>query len=683
MKPIAVICLVMLVAAPASGFAQETPGAASQPAGPPKGQAIRTVPLVPPPPAKAGCYHYGPSGWVEVSCATDEYVKEHYPHPDIQQGIVSTATAATGKPLPLAYGVVDITFNAVGSISDNYFGTNAFSIQNNTNGFFGSNGDLDIVQFTVQSKPGQSDGVCIWNVDVTTQNYNNTSCTPAPNARGGGIDAGDEPVVQGYILPGHFIGITAYLPWAEGGAGVPWATVSPDTYDLADNWIQVSGGVLGFGTPLGVKLGDALTFSYADLWTQIGASICAADTVPSFPIPSSCPAQPLFYPYATVLPPLSAQTIETNNLVTPPSIPPITWANNDLALLGYPEMVPIPGCQLSSVTTCVAQTGAYDNISAVVSTVDPNTCPTLPPLSMQILYPGNGFATGVWTSLPQPCSNGSLPGGCSPSDNVPNEFVLGTQMYGITQSGASAGSTQTVRVCDGVSLCSPFTLPVPICPSLPSARDHFFDGNCSPVTAGMDQFATCFLQMNGPWVAADSGTNAKAWISGGNLPLSVCTAQISAGEPNYGDGVRLPNGYLILTVTCPLSAIPGTYTATVSATDSGVTHSTTVTIQVLPCVPSNSCIQGFGGTCGSVPNGCGGTVDCGNCGPGLSCMNSICCPPGYINNSVYGCTRPCPAGTSFCGATTSCVQNGLCLGVNCYRGPGGTVRCITPPGGPI
>jgi hypothetical protein len=202
-KPIAVICLVMLVAAPASGFAQETPGAASQPSAPPKGEAIRTVPLVPPPPAKAGCYHYGPSGWVEVSCATDEYVKEHYPHPDIQYGISSTATGATGKPLPLAavaYGVLDITFNAVGSISDKYYGTNAFSIQNNTNAFTGSNGDLDAVQFTVQSKPGQPDGVCIWNVDVTTQNYGNKSCAPAPNARGGGIDAGDEPIVEGYIF---------------------------------------------------------------------------------------------------------------------------------------------------------------------------------------------------------------------------------------------------------------------------------------------------------------------------------------------------------------------------------------------------------------------------------------------------------------------------------------------------
>jgi hypothetical protein len=427
-----------------------------------------------------------------------------------------------------------------------------------------------------------------------------------------------------------------------------------------------------------------VTFTSADLWTKIGASICPADTDPTAPFPSSCPVQPLFYPNAdTAVIPLGIHTAETNNLVTP-AAPGITWANNDLALLGYPEMVPIPGCQLSSVLACVAQTGAYDNISAVVSTVDPSTCPTSPPLSMQILNPGTGFATGVWASLPQPCSDGSLPGGCSPSAIVPNEFVLGTQKYGITQSGASVSSTQTVRVCGGAPQCSPFTLPIPICPSLPSARDQFFDGDCFPVTAGMDQFATCTLQMNGPWVAADSGTNATGWISNsGNLP-SVCTTSISPGLPNYGDGVRLPNGYLQLTVTYPLSASPGTYTPTVTATDSGVTHSTTVSIQVLPCVPSNYCTKGFGGTCGSVPNGCGGTVNCGTCGTGLSCMNSMCCPPGYINDSVYGCVpSSCPPGTSFCGATTSCVKNGLCLGVNCYRGPGGIVKCITPPGGPI
>jgi hypothetical protein len=561
MKSATAVCLVLLVTAPAPGFAEDKPypnfgsiaktaGPVSQPSAPLRTEATRTVPSVPPPPAKAGCYHYGPSGWVEVSCATDAYVKEHYPHPDIQYGIASIATT-TGKPL--AYGLVDITFNAVGSISDSQSGTNAFSIQNNTNGFTGSNGDLDIVQFVVQSKPGQPDGVCVWNVDVKTQNYAPT-CVSAPNVRGGGITAGDEPKVQGFILPGHNIGVTAYLPWAEGGASTPWAAVAGDTYDLADNWTEVSGAVLGFGN------GSALTFSSADLWTEIAASTCPADTNPYANIPSSCPLQPLFYPFAQVSQPQGASTMETNNLVSPPSSPVITWPNNDLALLGYPEMVPIPGCKLNTVTTRVAETGSNDNISEVTSTVDPRKCPTSPPLSMQILNLGNGFTNGIWVSLPQYCSDGSPPSTCSPSAIVPNEFVLGTQKYGATQSGASVGTTQTVRVCDSASQCSPFTLTIPVCPSLPSASDQLSAANCF-VTLGQGLAAggnvACMVFMNGPWVAADNGVNATGVVS---LPPQLqdfgCTGYMSLGSRNTSGGILLSGGLMELIMSCPLSATP-------------------------------------------------------------------------------------------------------------------------------
>lgn len=43
-----------------------------------------------------------------------------------------------------------------------------------------------------------------------------------------------------------------------------------------------------------------------------------------------------------------------------------------------------------------------------------------------------------------------------------------------------------------------------------------------------------------------------------------------------------------------------------------------------PCIPT-TCVA-LGKNCGSWPDGCGGTLNCGTCNPGFNCVNGICTP---------------------------------------------------------
>ena len=353
---------------------------------------------------------------------------------------------------------------------------------------------------------------------------------------------------------------------------------------------------------------------------------------------------------------------------------------------------PIPGCSYSNaVTTCVAETGSNDNISEDTYTV---TCPTSSLLSMQrIKNDNNGIGNGMWASLPQHCSDGSVPGTCSPSAIVPNEFVLGTQKYGVTLfGGAEVGTTQTVEVCDSASQCSQFQLTIPQCPPLHSANDQLTADNISIVQGGPGWGR---LFMNGPWVATDHGTNAQGKILSWNLPPG-CTGSLSPGYPNTSGGVTLSGGFMeVNNASCPLSASPGTYTATVQVKDlaTGITNITPVPISIFPCEDSVFCgPNNVGGSiCGPVLTGCGKPFDCGACGPGLSCTGSYCCVPGEVYDISFGECLPssCPPGTSLCMNTLTCTTQGKCKPPppNCFKvngcvaalRPGILVRLATEP----
>ncbi len=117
--------------------------------------------------------------------------------------------------------------------------------------------------------------------------------------------------------------------------------------------------------------------------------------------------------------------------------------------------------------------------------------------------------------------------------------------------------------------------------------------------------------------------------------------------------------------------------------------------QPAPCVPA-ACVEGT--SCGQLDDGCGGTLDCGDCPAGLSCgaggTANLCgaclpshdclaagiqCGPmpdncgGTFQCPSCGAGKKCVSGKCVC-APTTCIQ----LGLNCGQaddGCGGTLKC--------
>ena len=76
------------------------------------------------------------------------------------------------------------------------------------------------------------------------------------------------------------------------------------------------------------------------------------------------------------------------------------------------------------------------------------------------------------------------------------------------------------------------------------------------------------------------------------------------------------------------------------------------------CEP-NTCARA-GVQCGSMPDGCGGTMNCGGCGPGESCSQGLCqCVPS-CGGLQCGLDPQCGVSCGTCGVGTNC-QAGTCV----------------------
>jgi hypothetical protein len=72
-----------------------------------------------------------------------------------------------------------------------------------------------------------------------------------------------------------------------------------------------------------------------------------------------------------------------------------------------------------------------------------------------------------------------------------------------------------------------------------------------------------------------------------------------------------------------------------------------------PCVPTTC--EALGLVCGSAPDGCGGALQCGECGKGLSCCAGVCTD---TNSDDANCGE--------CGNV--CLADELCFRGNCASG---------------
>ncbi|MGI0079015.1 MAG: hypothetical protein ACRECH_05275 [Nitrososphaerales archaeon] len=199
-----------------------------------------------PPPDSAGCYHYtNETGWVPISCGPQidlpvPKVANTAPPPPSEGGNyrVYGGSASTNN---LNRGEVLVDFSVFTAESDSNAGSNAWSIQTNTNTFVGGISDRYWVQFTEQNDPsGGYSEACVWQIDVTVQQYH-SYCVSLPIQY---LSLSYEAYVIGtaststYLLSVQFCNYNTKQCWTRS---------IYDNYGLIGSWNQVSGTILGLG----------------------------------------------------------------------------------------------------------------------------------------------------------------------------------------------------------------------------------------------------------------------------------------------------------------------------------------------------------------------------------------------------------------------------------------------------
>jgi hypothetical protein len=299
--------------------------------------AVRPMPKLPALPVTTGpgCFEYTPNGWKAIPCATDAFVQQHFPHPDAQLTLTSSATPS------LVYSQLAVTFPVVGTENNAFLSStagipgcvssgtpvaNQFSIQNNTNQWtvpttLANAGDSAAVQFTMQSD-GSTTGICIWSVDISTQNYANKCVVPqVANRAGGALQNNDFGNIISTVSPAGKLSLVAQLSWVPPGSSNIYAVTDvDDTYGLGSDWSQVSGGILGQG------LCSQAQFTDTEVVTEQSASTWQGDTQATNPVGPPPELQPNASAFVG-----GTGTVETSNLTAIGS-PTVTFPNADLAV---------------------------------------------------------------------------------------------------------------------------------------------------------------------------------------------------------------------------------------------------------------------------------------------------------------------------------------------------------------
>ena len=227
---------------------------------------------MPRPPSKVGCYHYSEkTGWETTTCMSDEMVKKL--HLANEGGSYGTHGIDDTSDSNLNFGEVQIDLSTFSGESDSRSGSGAFSIQDNTNNFTGSNFDTDWVQFLAQDIPNTAAGVCIEQWDLSTNTVIDDKCATIPQQT---LNQGYAPYVDGSTgSSGGTATLTAnFCSTQTNSSGQDCWAITRDDYDgLAGNWNEVTGTILGEGD------GSNADFtSHATEYTTITASEPSAYT---------------------------------------------------------------------------------------------------------------------------------------------------------------------------------------------------------------------------------------------------------------------------------------------------------------------------------------------------------------------------------------------------------------------
>jgi hypothetical protein len=196
-------------------------------------------------PTALGCFKYFATikQWLQEQC-TPASVARTIPHP-ISGFVGGTGGNVYGEASKntIGYGYVDVfpKLNPYAPVPDDSIsGFGAYSVQGNTNGF-GVSGSTDnyAVQFTAQNLPSDgTDYMCIWSIDVTTQNYNN-NCQTIGNI--------SVVVLTSAYMYGWAAGGNLGIEYCINGRTTCWYNSESDSIGLQGHWKSLSGSLLGYG----------------------------------------------------------------------------------------------------------------------------------------------------------------------------------------------------------------------------------------------------------------------------------------------------------------------------------------------------------------------------------------------------------------------------------------------------
>src|SRR5438034_7496875 len=166
-------------------------------------------------------------------------------------------------------------------------------------------------------------------------------------------------------------------------------------------------------------------------------------------------------------------------------------------------------------------------------------------------------------------------------------------------------------------------------------------------------------------VIGGSSSFASIWLSavstsgGPTIAMTSNNPQVASVPPS----VTIPPGSNVENVTIATSPVASTTTVTITGTDGPRSLSDTLTVQASSCTPTTCTAQGK--NCGSISDGCGGTLTCGTCVATQTCISNVCtasCTPttcaaqGKNCGSIPdGCGGTLTCGT--CGSGQTCTNN--------------------------
>jgi hypothetical protein len=270
-----------------------------------------------------------PGKLTKVACLSPQEIAKR-PRPafctgadgDAACGMQSVVTPVQQKfginKIPIKEAFLEVTLQQYLSSADTSAGPGAYSLQLNTNTFPAPN-TTGWVQFVLQDYPtGGGTRFCVWNIDWNNSKYSPvcTPYSPVPLGARAQFTVGGFVCGKGCTYVPNAPVIYGWMHWDEldargnvcstCGSGTVWA-VAPDTYGLANGWLQVSGSILGAGG------GSKINFAGNTVEQNVlGATACPIPEAPGW----TCATPQLNGQYANTA---GWVTAEANNLYYAPS----------------------------------------------------------------------------------------------------------------------------------------------------------------------------------------------------------------------------------------------------------------------------------------------------------------------------------------------------------------------------